>query len=123
MSPEIIDLLTVLAALGALVFSILAFMRAHPNATPAELDAAVTERIVEFGSDTANIDRLELAYERQTEVFKHAFDTMASLFTLVAPLTPFKADDAARDLIKDIQTAESGAQQPIPADPPAEANG
>jgi hypothetical protein len=110
------DVIAVLFALAGLIVSIVAFFRAHPNATPAALDAEVTRRLTELEADRANVARLETAYQNAGEVQKHAIDALVSALKLIAPMTAGTADDAAVKLLEDIQTP--GA--PIPPEPPAQ---
>lgn len=108
--------LNVLYALGtvvALVISIVAFLRAHPDATPAAVDTEAALRLQELQHNREFVARLEQAYQQQSVVFQGAFDTLTSLFKLIAPLTPIKTDDAVSGLLEDIQKPGD----PIPHEP------
>lgn len=111
------EIVAVVVALASLVVALIAFMRKNPQATPAELDAEATRRVVEAQANRELVDRLERAYQQNSAAQQKAFDTVAGLLRLIAPLTPLKLDDAAVSLLTDIQ--KPGAPSVVKATPPA----
>lgn len=109
------DLIAIVVALAALVLSIVAFMRQHPDATPAALDAEVTRRLAELQADRPAIDRMETAYLTAGDLQRHALDTLAGALTTLAPLTPMTTDDELRKLLEDIR--QRGAPTAAPTLP------
>lgn len=107
------DVVAILVAVVSLVFGVVGFMRRYPNATPAQLDSEAARLLQERQQDRENMARLEAAYARQSDAYRTAFDTLAGFFRLIAPLTPIKTDDAASDLLTDIQTPGD-----VPTPPP-----
>lgn len=109
------DLIAIVLALVGLIVGIAAFLRAHPNATPAALDAEVVRLLAERQADREFVGRLERAYQTSGTFQKQALDTLAGALRVLAPLTPVKTDDALAKLLDDILTPDAeGDTQPMP---------
>lgn len=104
---EATDLLAIIAALSAvaaLIVSIVAFMRANPQATPAGLDVAVAERIDTVQQNREAMAVYESALQKQTETIKMLYGGLAMGMRMLAAMTPSKAIEEAAELFTDIET-------------------
>ena len=110
---EFLGILAGLAGLGLALGKILWDWAHHRG---QNLDAALTARVQASQSDREWVERLEKAHEKGGEGLKTALGAVVGVLQNVAPLTPFKMDDALRDLLKDIQTpgAPDAAAAPVP---------
>lgn len=100
---SISDVLAIVLALVAFVIALVAFFRANPNATPAAVDTEVSRRFAEMQANRELVERLERAYQQNNENTQRMFDAFVGALRFLAPLTPNKADDAALELLTDIQ--------------------
>lgn len=99
------DIVAILIGLIGAGFGLAAFFRAHPNATPAQVDTAAAERIDALHQNRDYMERLERAYQASNEANRRALDLSVSVLRFIAPLTPgIKTDDAAAGFLSDIQT-------------------
>lgn len=113
------DILAILTALVALIVGIIAFMRQHPQFTPAQLDSTVVTGLSDFQSNREVMDRLERAYQNSGDIQKHALEALVSALHLVAPLTPIASDDAAVAVLDDITQPGAPAVIVTAPTPPA----
>lgn len=97
------DVFAILIGLAALIVGLVAFFRAHPNATPAALDTETARLLTERQKDREWVERLERAYQNNSATQQRMFDTFAAALRFIAPLTPIKSDDIAANLLTDIQ--------------------
>lgn len=104
------DVIAVLLWIILLVVALVVALRR--GYTPAQLDTLAADKITGLSHDPAMLDRLERAYQQNTEVTKHAFDTFVAAIKLVAPLTPIKTDDAIAKLGEEIQAPPPNPSQP-----------
>lgn len=107
------DAFAILLGLVSLIVGIVAFFRAHPNATPAALDTEAARLLSERQRDREWVERLERAYQNNSATQQRMFDSVAAALRFIAPLTPIKADDIASNLLTDIQQPGN----PIPPEP------
>lgn len=108
-SPEFLTLtlgefLGILAGLAALSVSLGKILWDWAHHRGQNLDAALTARVQASQSDREWVERLEKAHEKGGDGLKTALGAVIGVLQNMAPLTPFKIDDALRDLLKDIQT-------------------
>lgn len=62
------------------------------------------------------MSQLERAYQNQGQAYQAGFNTVLQVLRFIAPLTPFKADDAARNLLDDIKTPGKPTMEEIADD-------
>lgn len=110
------ELVAIVVALAAFVYSLITYVRANPGVTPGALDGEVARRLEEQQRDREHMDRLERAYQSNSAVMQKAFESVIAGLRFVAPLTPAKSDDAALAFFEDVQ--KPGA----PVEPPASAS-
>ena len=96
------EVLAIIVGIAAFIVSIVAFMRANPQATPAAVDTEVTRRLDEQRKDRENMDRLERAYQQASAAQQQLTTSFIAALRFAAPLTPIKSDDAALALFEDI---------------------
>jgi hypothetical protein len=77
---------------------------ANQNPGGASVDTQLVAAVEERHSDREYIDSLEKAYAAAGNAYKTALDATVSVLQTIAPLTPLKVDDAALNLLRDIQT-------------------
>lgn len=99
MEIDLVDVFTVGMALAALIMAIIVAARQGKN-----IDQTTADRLAKMHEPEV-LDRLEGAYQRSDAAVKQLVDVAAGLLGIIAPLTTMiKADDAAANLLKDIQT-------------------
>jgi len=108
-----LNVIFALGTVGALILGVIAFMRAHPDATPQQFDENTAARLAELQLNRDFMARLETAYQQQNTVFQGAFNTLTEFVKLVAPLTPIKSDDELSKFLGDVKTPGDPAA-PIP---------
>lgn len=90
--------------LGASIVIAAVFAFRNPS---ANLDLEVAKKFQEFSRE--HIANLEKAYQQNEDAQRYAFDRVVDVLELVAPLTPIQSDDAALEVLHDIQ--EEGEPQ------------
>lgn len=103
------DLLILVFGVALLVFQV--------ARKPQQADSNLVLRLSQLENNREWMDRMERAYQQSRAHERMAFDTIASLFRLVAPITPFKGDDATARLMQDIQTPGEMMAEPLAYDP------
>jgi len=117
MSNDLMTLFTFGIAFAALVLAIINAVRQGKN-----IDAATADKLADMHKPET-LDRLKEAYQNANETTRQLVGAVSAILQLVAPLTPgIKADDAARELLKDIQTPGI-AGVGVPGDTPASFSG
>lgn len=106
MALDLIDVFTLAVALAGLIVAIIVAARQGKN-----IDQETAGRL-ERMSDPATMERLERAYQSANEERKQFVKLASALLGVIAPLTPFKSDDAAAALLMDIQ--QPGSPAPVP---------
>jgi hypothetical protein len=103
-----------LAILVGTLGALLAFGKilwdANQNPNGASVDTQLVAAVEERQSDRDYIESLEKAYAAAGNAYKTALDATVSVLQTIAPLTPLKVDDAALNLLRDIQTPGFTAQ-------------
>lgn len=92
------ETLAILISLVALVVAVVAALRKGGGAA----DQTMVNYFQQQQAQREQMALLERAY--QNSMFQRMFDTMALGAKMVAPLTPFKADDALATWMTDVQT-------------------
>lgn len=77
---------------------------ANQNPGGASVDQRLTERVGVAQADRQWMDSIERGYALSNAGLKTALDATVSVLQTIAPLTPLKVDDAALDLLRDVQT-------------------
>jgi hypothetical protein len=105
MELTLMDVLTLVFALSALIVAIITAARQGKN-----IDDATAERLSKM-ADPATMDKLERAYQAASDERKRLLEMASALLAFIAPLTQLKSDDAALALLKDIQTPGPAAPE------------
>ena len=103
MDQATLNIIFALGTVGALILGVIAYLRAHPNATPQQFDENTAARLAELQLNREFMARLEAAYAQQNTVFQGAFNTLTEFVKLIAPLTPIKTDDEMGKLFEDVK--------------------
>lgn len=83
---------------------------ANQNPGGPSVDERLTERVGVAQADRQWMDSVERGVALSNAGMKTALDAVVSVLQTIAPLTPLKVDDAALNLLKDIQTPGFTAQ-------------
>lgn len=116
---ELLAVLNTIAILLMVVIGVVLAVRGGKSA-----DVAIVERLHSTQNNREVMDRLERAYQTANRM---QIDALSQIIGMIAPLTPFKSDDALAGFIDDIKTPgkpptmeEVADEIYTPSDPPAE---
>ena len=97
------DIIQIVLMLVLLIVGVVSLARRGKS-----LDDAVSQKFAEM-ADREQMDRLERAYAAAGQNQRQALEMAEKRLSILAPLTPMKADDAAVSLLRDIE--QSGAPE------------